>query len=336
LPRNELFKAYTSGHTVSTAIAAAGATAIRVASLNGFTDVVLTGAQVRPSPVSVATPLPVTITGIGVRNVIGYTADDPDDPWGPGTLNLSAALGGAGIAARIAVLSSQRPAIIRSGGGLSVDALGAADTFTLQDAINAVNRLRKANVQPHEDGYYHAHISTDGNSQVFTDTAFQRLNTALPDHTYYQEAFIGTIAGIAFYLNNESPDSLNSGARVSTGTNAFYSNGIGAETTNNAGINVGRIIVTGRGCMVEKYLNESAYVSEAGITGKVGEFTVVNAGIEVQTEGIRLILRAPLNRLQDVVSATWSITTSFPVPSDVSSGTGARFCRAIVLEHSLD
>lgn len=336
IPRNTLFKSYLSGHTVSIAAAAAGATAIRVASLNGFTEVVLTGTNVRPAAVSAASPLPVTITGIGVRNVIGFTPDNPDDPSGPGTLLLSAALGGAGIAARVPVLSSQRPAIIRAGGGTSVDAIGAGDTFSLQDAINAVNRLRKNNVQPHEDGYFHAHISTDGNAQVFTDTAFQRLNTSLVDHTYYQEAFLGTIAGIAFYLNNESPDWNNTGARTATGTNAFYSEDIGAETTNEGGINVGRIIVTGRGAMVEKYLDEKSYVSEAGITGKVGEFTVVNAGVEVQTENVRLILRAPMNRLQDQVAASWSITTSFACPTDISAGTAEKFKRCVVIEHAQD
>lgn len=336
IPRNSLFKAYLSGHTVTIAAALAAATTIRVAALNGFTDVVLTGSQVRPAAVSAATPLAITITGIGTRNVIGYTPDDPDDPYGPGTLLLDAAIGGAGIAARTPIVSSQRPQVIRSGGGASVDAIGAADTFTLQDLINAVNRLRKNNVQPHEDGYYHAHISTDGNSQVFADPAFQRLNTALPDHSYYQEAFLGTIAGSASYLNNEAPDFQNAGGRVATGVNAFYSEDIGAETTNETGINIGRIIVTGRGALVERYLDEKAYVTEAGVTGKVGEFTIVNAGIEVQTERIRLILRAPLNRLQDVVAASWSCTTSFPVPSDVSNGGPERYKRAIVIEHALD
>jgi len=77
-------------------------------------------------------------------------------------------------------------------------------------------------------------------------------------------------------------------------------------------------------------------VTEAGITGKVGEFQVVNAGVEVETKGIRLILRAPLNRLQDQVAATWSISTSFPVPSDVTSGGPQRFKRAVVIEHAID
>lgn len=337
IPRNELFKAYLSGQTLTVAATAAPDTTIRVASLNGFTDVVQKGQQVRPQPVSSANPLPITISGAtGPHNVIGFVPDNADDPFGPGTLQLDAAVG-AVLAARAVVLSSARPRVLRSGGGDSVDAIGAGDVFQLQDAINAVNVLRKNNVPPHEDGFYHAHIGTEGNSQVFTDPAFQRLNTALPDHVYYQEAFIGTIAGIAFFLNTESPDPLNTGDRTATGTSAFYSEDVGAETTNESGINVGRILVTGRGSIYERWLDESKhYVTEAGITGKTGEFTVVNNGIEVLTERIRLILRAPINRLQDQVAATWSISTSFPIPSDATSGGPERFKRALVIEHALD
>jgi len=336
IPRNALFQAYLSGQTLTTVAGLAGDTFVRVAALNGFTTVVLANVTVRPATVSVATPLPITITGVaGTRNVIGFSADNPDDLNGPGTLSLDAALG-AGIAARTPVLSSAKPQVIRSGGGTSVDAIGAGDVFALQDAINAVNRLRRFNVQPHEDGYYHAHISPDSNSQVFTDPAFQRLNTALPDHHIYHEGFIGTIAGIMFFMNTESPDSLNCGALTATGVNARYAEDIGAEVINEGTVRVGRILVTGRGALYEKWLPGSNYVSEAGITGKMGEFDVVNAGLTIQTERIDLILRAPLNRLQDTVAATWQISTAFPVPSDVTSGTGPeRFKRAIVIEHAL-
>lgn len=336
IPRNAMFKAYLSGQTLTTASALAGDTTIQVAALNGFTDVVLPNVTVRPVPVSAATPLPITITGIaGTRNVVGFIPNNPDDLFGPGVLQLDAALG-AGIAARTPVLSANRPQVIRSGGGTSVDAIGAGDVFTLQDAINAVNRLRRFNLQPHEDGFFHAHISPDSNSQVFTDPAFQRLNTALPEHHIYHEGFIGTIAGIMFFMNTESPDTLNSGALTATGTNARYAEDIGAEVVNEGNVRVGRILVTGRGGLYEKWLPGSNYVSEAGITGKMGEFDVVNAGLTIQTERIDLILRAPLNRLQDTVAATWQISTSFPVPSDVTSGTGPeRYKRAIVIEHAL-
>lgn len=335
LPRNALFKSYLSGQTVLITATAAPDTAIRVASLNGFFDVVARGVNVRPLPVSPSSPLPITINGTISRNVIGAYPDDATDPYGPGTLLLDAAVG-AVVAARASVLSRYRPRVLRSGGGSSIDAIGASDILTLQDCINATNWLRKNNVLPHEDGYYHGHINTDGNSQIFQDPAFQRLNTSLPDHVYYQKAFIGTIAGIAFFSNNESPDYNNSGARTTTGTNAAYSRDIGAETTNESGVNIGRTIVTGRGAIYEKGLDESAYVTEAGITGKQADFQVVNGGVEVQTERIRLILRAPLNRLQDQVAATWSITTCFPVPSDASSGGYERFKRAVSIEHALD
>jgi hypothetical protein len=337
VPRNELFKAYLSGHTATTVAAAAIDTTIQVASVNGFTDVVIPASTVRPAPVSPATPLPITITGIaGTRNVIGFTLDDPNNPTGPGSLVLDAALGGA-IPARTAVLSSARPDIIRVGGGDSIDAIGAGDLFTLQSAITACNRLRRHNVQPHEDNFYHAHISPDSNTQVFADPAFQRLNTALPDHTYYRHGFIGTIGGIAFFMNTESPDTFNTGAQVSTGVAAQHGEEIGAETVNEGGISVGRILVTGRGSLYERWLDEEKhFVTEAGMTGKVGEFSITNAGLTVTTERIRLVIRAPIDRLQDVVSAAWSISTAFPVPSDVTATSGPqRFKRAIVIEHAL-
>lgn len=337
IPRNELAKAYLSGQTCSTLVTAAIDTTIRVAALNGFTDVIVSGTNVRPAPVSAAFPLPITIAGVaGTRNVIGTVPDDPNDPFGPGTLVLSAAIG-AIIAARAPVISAFAPRVMRSGGGNSVDAIGAADTVVLQDFINAANRLRKANVQPHEDGLYHAHISPLVNAQVFADPAVQRMLTSMPDSAYYQDAFLGKIANIGFYSNNEAPDFENSGPRIATGTQAMYSEDIAAETTNESGINIGRTIITGRGSIYEKWLDEKKhYVTEAGMTGKQGEFTVVNGGVEVSTERIRLILRAPQDRLQDVVAATWSISTSFPIPSDVTSGGPERFKRAIIIESALE
>lgn len=336
IARNALFKAYLSGQTATIDAALAGDTQLHVASLNGFVDVILTATSARPVPVSPASPLPVTITGVaGTRNVIAANPDDPADPLGPGVLTLSAALG-VGVAARGVVLSVFRPRVVRSGGGASVDAIGPADTFVLQDAINAVAFLRDASVQPHMDGFYHAHISPQANAQVFTDPAFQRLNTALPEHAIYKQGFIGTLAGVMFFMNNESPNPNNSGPRTATGAASFYSRDIAAETTNAAGVNIGRTLLTGMGCLYERGLDESAYVTEAGITGKVGEFDVINNGVSIMTERIRLILRAPLNRLQDQVGAAWSITTSFPVPSDQTSFSGPeRFKRALVIEHAL-
>lgn len=334
IPRNALFVAYLSGQTNLTAAAAAVDTTIRVAAINGFTDVVLPSVSPRPQPVSAATPLQITV-GTVTANVIAAVPDNPDDPKGPGTLTLQAALGSI-VPIRSAVISSAAPFVLRSGGGTSVDAIGAGDVFVLQDAINAANRLRKNNVQPHEDGFYHAHIAPEVQSQVFADPAFQRLNTALPDGTRYQQGFIGTIGGIMFFMNTESPDVTNCGALTPTGVLSIYAEDIGAEVVNATGVRIGRTLVTGRAALYEMTLPSSSLITEAGVTGKVGEFAISNNGIAVQTERIDLILRAPLNRLQDQVAATWQIQTSFPVPSDITSGTGnERYKRAVVIESAL-
>jgi hypothetical protein len=333
LPRNALFKSYLQGQTVTTAAALAAATTIHVASANGFTSVMVVGTDARPQPVSAAHPLPVTIPVIGVRNVIGVSYDDPTDVYGPATLTLSAALGGGGIAARTSIVSTYAPFVIRTGGGTSVDAISTADTAVLQDFINAAAYLAGHNVAPHDDGFYHAHISPLVNAQVFTDPVMQRLNTALPQGVMYSKGFIGQIARILFFENTETPTQRNSGALTLTGTNAFYAKDMGAEVINDTSVPISRTIVTGKGALMEYGLDESKYISEAGINGKIGEFSIVNNSAQVMIERVRLILAAPIDALQDMVRASWSATVGFPTPTDATATTGSQlYKRAVVIE----
>ena len=336
IARNALFIAYISGQTVTLTTIGSADTTLRVASLNGFTDVVIPGSNVPPQPVSTSFPLPITIsfgaTSVSA-NVIGYIQDNPADPNASGTLMLSAAVGTAFTQTRNVIKSNFAPTVVRSAAGNSVDAIGPSDTITLQQCINAVAFLRRANVQPHDDGFYHAHVSPLINAQFFADPVFQRLNQSLPEHIIYKEGFLGYMAGIMFIMNTESPESFNSGNLESTVQSGVYASGIGGEVTNGAGVNIGRVIITGKGAIYEKYLDESAYVTEAGTTGKIGEFDVINNGINILTERIRLIMRSPQDRLQQVVGSTWSISTSFPIPSDITAPSGPqRYKRAVVLE----
>ncbi len=336
--RNSMFQAYLSGQTVLNAANLTTDTSIRVASLNGFTDVIVPGSNVAPQPVSTTFPLAITIGSGSAKvnaSVVGVIPDNTNDPVnGPGTLLLAAAVGTA-FTVRSTVKSAYAPIVVRSTAGDSVDAIGSADTLTIQQAINAAAFLRNANVQPHDDGFYHAHISPLSEAQFFADPVFQRLNQSLPEHVIYKEGFLGYLSGVMFFMNTEAPTQFNSGQLTSTANSGVYASGIGAEITNGNGVNIGRVLITGRGAVYEKYLDESQYVTEAGTTGKIGEFDVVNNGIQILTERIRLVLRAPLDRLQQIVSATWSISTSFPVPSDITAPSGPqRFKRAIVLEHA--
>jgi hypothetical protein len=337
IARNNLFRAYLAGNTVATAAIGATDTTIAVASLNGFIDVLLPNVSARPQPVSATYALPIDVgTGVAKKRcyVIGFTPNDPADVYGPGQLLLSAAVGAAFVA-RSPIVSVYASRIVRPSGGTSVDSIAATDTFLLQQVINAVAYLRRHNVTPHDDGFYHAHISPLTNAQIFSDPVYQRLNQSLPDGAAYREGFIGQTSGIMFFLNTDAPETTNTGSLVSTGTSSFYAPDLGNEIVNANGVPIGHTILTGKGALVEKYLDEGLFTTEAGITGKTGMFDIVNNGVAIMTDRIRLIMRAPVDRMQQKVSHTWSITTSFTPPSDILAPSGPeRFKRAIVLQHA--
>lgn len=331
LIRNRLCKAYLGGHTVNTAVGAAGDTTIQVAALNGFRTTMVNGRQ---TPVSATNTLAITPGALAANTVVGTIPADATDPDGPGTLQLGAALGGAGLPLRSSVLSAVRPTIIRSGGGTSVDAIAAGDVITLQDIIDATARLRVMNVPEFDEGGYHLHIDSISGAQIFRDASFQRLNTSLPDAYRYRRGVIGNIGGTILFENQECPRFDNSGAVTATPTLSRYSREIGGETVNATGILIQRAVVMGKGSVYEKYVDESAFVTEAGSLGKIGNFSVVNNGLMMITDRIRYIIRAPVDRLFEMVSQTWSFKGDFPIPSDSTSGDAAMFKRAVVIEHA--
>ncbi len=93
-----------------------------------------------------------------------------------------------------------------------------------------------------------------------------------------------------------------------------------------------RTLVTGGGVLVEKYLDESKFITEAGVNGKIGEFSIINGGVAVMAQRIRYLLRAPQDKLQQVVDQTWSWSGDFAAPSDSLAGDSARYKRAVIIE----
>jgi hypothetical protein len=341
IARNALFAPYLSGQTASTVQTASTDTQIQVASVNGFTTLVTgTGSNVRPTPVSSVNPLSITInggTGIGSisASVIGVVLNNPSDPNSPGVLLLSGQVG-AIVPIRSPVVALNAPTVIRSGGGLSIDALSASDLITLADINNAVQVLRTNNVQPHEDGWYHGHLPPIMNAEIFNDPAWQKLNTALPDHPNYKQGWVNPALGVMFFNNTESPNTSNvfSTTNTTSGQSALYAYDIGAEIVNAAGLNVNRTIITGKGALIERGFDENQYIDEIGMPqGKVGDFDIVNSGISISTEMIRLYIRGPMDRLGDTISSTWSISTGFAAPSDVTAlSSPSIFKRAVCIE----
>ncbi|KKK54509.1 hypothetical protein LCGC14_3084010, partial [marine sediment metagenome] len=111
------------------------------------------------------------------------------------------------------------------------------------------------------------------------------------------------------------------------------------ELTNDGGapsaanVTVHRPLFVGQGYIHEYYQDLGLLLTEAGVTGRVGEPSITNNGIEVMTERIQMIIRSPLNRLQDLVSTSWKFIGDWPVRTDVTTGDARRFKRVVVIEH---
>lgn len=327
--RDKGFNAYTAGNTVNDVAGAAIDTTLHVVNLNGFTTKLFNG---RPTPVSAANPLTVIIgpptAPLATVQVIGFVSDIPGDTIHGGSLTLAAALGVI-VPLRTPVLAANRSSLVYSGGtAFRIDDITAANTFKLADIRASVAKLRFNNVPPHEDGSYHCHLDPISESQIFGDNEFQRLNQSLPDFIHYRKMAVAYLLGCTFYRNTEAPTT----STVSEDPNFGFTTGF--ELVNPSGVSIHRPIFTGQGWIEEKYLDESRYISDAGVMGKIGEFAVTNGGVQVMTERIRLVLRAPLDRLQQQTSSSWSFSGDWPVPTDtLTTSSPASFKRACVVIH---
>lgn len=336
--REQMYNSAMSGHTVAD-VAAGPVTSIHVARLNGFTKArrpdLTTGSPVKFDTVSGNNPLQILVTHLGTDtavNVIGFVSDNPGDEIGPGTLTLDAAVT---VSVRDPVNALNATFLDRVGGGKSVDAITHTSLFRLADIRAMVGRFRNMNVRPQASGYYHCHLDPISEGQIFNDSEFNRLLTSLPDSFLYQEFALGRLLGTVFYRNSECPQATT----VDGGTTDSYSTDdpfggelftLGSATT---GVPIHRPLFSGMGAIKEYYLNMSELITEGGVTGKVGEPKVTADGIEVNVDRVQLIIRAPLDRLQEKVACSWKFYGAYAVRTDVTTGDAAAFKRMGVVEH---
>lgn len=339
--RNRMFGAAISGHTVVDG-AFSGVSTIRVKRLNGFTrarnPTVATGSTVRFDYVSSSNPLAIRIFDNGADtafNVIAYNPDTAGDEQGPGTITLSTNV--TNVANRAYCLAGDRTGLVRVGGALTVDGLSAANIPTLADIRSAVSAFWQNNVPEHPDGRFHAHLDAVSQAKVFNDNEFQRLLTAMPDYYMYKQFAIGEILNVVFFRNslNPLPETVVGNAGATTNAQTVYDprDPFPGELINAGGVRVHRMLFTAQGGIFEYYSDMSQLITDAGLNGKVADPRVVNNGIEVMSERIQLIIRGPLNRLQDQVSTSWKFIGDWPVRTDAATGTPSRYKRFLVIEH---
>jgi len=334
--RDKLFSAYLSADTVTITAATTGASALRVANLNGFLDRLVSGGIQGVSP---AAPISIQLGASNIANsVIAAVPDQAGEPQGPGTIMLGTPLG-ANLAVRSRVRALHRSRILRAGGAGTIDGLTGSSMLTIDMIIAAVQLMRGQSVPPHPDGTYHIHLSTDGVTQLFSDPRFASINNSLGNTAginsgVYAGLIIGRGLGCTWYTNNETPTQYNVEALYATGSNALSSPNVGAEVVNETGVPVARTIITGGGALYELWIPEEEYETEVGLLGVAKTFNVTNAGVVINTDRIRHLIRKPLDVLQRIVDQAWSFSGDWAVPTDVLTGNGAKYKRAVVLEHA--
>ena len=322
--RDRMFSTYLAGHAILDVVAGAGLV-LTVSSLNGFATSIEASSGY-PVPVSSASPKAFLRNGAAVpgSRIIGATPNDPTNPLGPGTLTLDVA---AGFVATDRIDAVDASVILRPGGVTTVDGIGMADLFSLRLAQRAITRLRNNSVGPHADGFYHIHFPPDGEDALYQENAVQRQieTRGFEDDPFRKFAF-GTGVGGLWYSNNECPrlgtidTSRLVPSRPVTAPDAFCAGDIGADVVNATGISILRAIVTGGGIIQESYVDEMAYMTEAGYLGKIEARTVDNKGVEVRADGVRFIDQAPTDLFGEAVQMGWSYTGDFVPPTNRLSG----------------
>ena len=308
LARNALFAPYFGGNTrVRTAIGSAGPT-IAVDDIRGFTSAFVNGVQ---NPIGGSTTLTVT-TGASVHSLIGVTADSINVSTTPGGIsgsltfadNVNTSDGGAGSPVQAANAS----VIIRPNVRATTAALTAADTLTMGSLLDAVSKLRM-NAVPEIDGAYNCYLDPVSSRQLFADPDFRQL-------------FQGATSANQVFRNGMVNDFL--GLRFVPTTEAY----VQAHPTL-AGAVVRRPIIVGQGALIE---GDFAGMAENDIAPSDSIVSVV--------DGIAMVTREPIDRLQQIIAQSWYWIGGFCAPSDtmtnplvVPTATNASYKRAVMVEH---
>ncbi len=308
LARNALFAPYFGGNTrVRVALGSAGPM-VAVDDLRGFLTVMVNGVQ---TPVGATAALTVTI-GAGVYSVVGTTIDVLNASTAPGgisgSLTLSGNVSGSDGALGSAVQAANGSVIVRPNQRGATTAIQAGDTLTMSCLLDAVSTLRR-NAVPEIDGAYNCYLDPVSARQLFADNDFRQLfQGATSANQVFRQGMVNDFLGLRFVPTTE--------AYVQAHPSL-------------AGAVVRRPIVVGQGALIE-----------GDFAGMAAQDVAPADSIVSVVDGIAMVTREPIDRLQQIIAQSWYWIGGFCAPSDtmtnpsvVPTATNAAFKRAVMLEH---
>ncbi len=310
LARNALFAPYFGGNTrVRTTLASAGP-AVAVDDIRGFQNVFVNGVQ---TGVSNANGLAVTI-GANTYTVVGVAVDAANASLTPsgvsGVITLSGNVTIADGTAGNTVQAATASVIVRPNRRMNTSQLALGDTLSMANVLDAVAALR-LNAVPDIEGAYNCYLDPLSARQLFADQDFQRL-------------FIGATSANQIFKPGAGVVNEFLGVRFVLTTEAYVQ-----PHPTIAATYIRRPIVVGQGALIE-----------ADFVGMAAAEVAPHDAIVSLVDGVAMVTREPLDRLQQIISQSWYWIGGFCAPSDttttpltVPTATNAAFKRAVMLEH---
>jgi hypothetical protein len=310
LARNALFPAYFAGNTRVRVTLGAPGTTLAVDDIRGFTQVWTNGV---PGPVSATNPITVTV-GANSYQLVGATTDASTISLAPGgvsgVLSFAVPVAVADGTAGNTVTAGTASSIVRPNARTNTSQIVPTDTLDMATLLNAVSILR-LNAVPEIDGAYNCYLDPVSARQLFGDQAFRQLFTgATSANQVFKRGMVNDFLGLRFIPTTE--------AFVTTNNNL------------NSGQPIRRPIVCGKGALIE---GDFAAMADSDVAPKDSIISVV--------DGVAMVTREPIDRLQQIIAQSWYWIGGFTTPSDtttipstVPTATNATFKRAVLVEHA--
>ena len=318
------FGGYMGGNTrVTTTLGSAGPT-IQVDDVRGF-ELALNGGSAigggSYSSVSASNSAKVSVNGVTYtltgtsRDAINATttlmAGDPAGALGgiSGTLTFSTNVSIANGTAGNAVVHANAPTIIRANNRASWNALTTGDKVTAVMVQTAVAQLR-ANTGM-VGAIFNIYFDPFSMMQLFQDPDFKLAYQGQYGSRTFQQGEIFQLYGANFIQTTEAPIQVGTGGQ--------------------AGLTIRRPIVVTQGALIEGDFD--------GMRKKAIDWSGENSEIDM-IDGIAQVMRAPLDRLQQIIAQSWFWIGGFVTPCDatatqniIPTASNAYLKRAVVIEH---
>ena len=326
LARNALFAPYFGGNTrVKTTLGSPNAT-IAVDDIRGFQYVPAGGTGFTSAAASLAAGVQPTwqavsgtytlsvVVGSNTYTLQGATADGTNVSTAPngisGTLNFTTNVTVADATAGNTVQAANASQVIRPSGRGNTSLLQATDTLTMANVLDAVAGLRANNVPGVGGGdMFNCYLDPKSARQLFADPDFKQL-------------FQGV--GMTSEFSAGRLESPFLGVRFVPTTEAYVQ-----SHPSLAGVAVRRPIICGQGAIIEGTF--------AGIAAQ--DVAPADSLISI-VDGVAMVTREPLDRLQQIIAQSWYWIGGYAVPSDITTNSttiptasSAVYKRAVILEH---